>query len=406
MTLLIISLFISVTVTGILFIIFIRSPVTGTRNDTDEIQIYKSQLIDIENELIRNSLDPDSAERMRIEIYRRMIAADKQRGNQSKLTHAPRIANIYLLLMLTVALIPGSILFHRVFEFHDLPDMPINTRLTYAQDLYLNRPTQDEYLATTQDTKQNESDKDPVLNNLVAELRNALETHSDNIEGFGLLAHNEAKLGNYNKAADAQIKLLELIQDKATSDDYLRLAEYQIYATQGYVSPESEKALRSTLSLDPENPLAKYYLGTLYMQTARPDITYIIWSDIVHSENSNSSITSAIERQLTNVALLAGIDPALANNDFISSRVNDIEAITSLPAEEQQELINQMVKNLDQRLQTEGGSAEEYAQLIISLSVLNQNDRANQVRDFALKFFANDRQATSIIVNAASKAGL
>ena len=74
--------------------------------------------------------------------------------------------------------------------------------------------------------------------------------------------------------------------------------------------------------------------------------------------------------------------------------------------EDRSAMIEGMVGNLMDRLATEGGTPQEWAQLIRALGVLGDLDRANAIWGEAQQTFASDETAMSIIREAAVGAGV
>jgi len=123
----------------------------------------------------------------------------------------------------------------------------------------------------------------------VERLRKAMADRPDDPRGFQLLAENEAALGNFVAAYQAQARLIALKGDTATADDYADYAEMMILAAGGYVSPEAEKALGTALGMDAGNAPALYYIGLMEAQVGRPDRTFAIWRQLLEAATPCSS---------------------------------------------------------------------------------------------------------------------
>ena len=116
---------------------------------------------------------------------------------------------------------------------------------------------------------------------LVAKLEAVLKDRPDDIEGQRLLARSLGSLGRWAEARAAEEKVVALLGDGATAQDYVDLAEFSVLAAGGYVSPEAEAALGRALSLDPANPVGRYYSGLALVQGGRPDLAYRLWSALL-----------------------------------------------------------------------------------------------------------------------------
>ena len=69
-------------------------------------------------------------------------------------------------------------------------------------------------------------------------------------------------------------------------------------------------------------------------------------------------------------------------------------------------MIEGMVSSLSERLATEGGSAQEWAQLITALAVLGRTGDAGDIWAEAQEIFAEAPAALDLINQAAQTAGL
>ncbi|MEZ5798434.1 MAG: hypothetical protein R3D63_13725 [Paracoccaceae bacterium] len=81
-------------------------------------------------------------------------------------------------------------------------------------------------------------------------------------------------------------------------------------------------------------------------------------------------------------------------------------AAADMSAEDRQAMIEGMVGQLQERLASEGGSAEEWAKLINALGVLGRKDEAQAIYDEAKGRFAGRDGDLSALAAAAQGAGL
>jgi cytochrome c-type biogenesis protein CcmH len=70
-----------------------------------------------------------------------------------------------------------------------------------------------------------------------------------------------------------------------------------------------------------------------------------------------------------------------------------VATITSLPGNEQQAAIRGMVESLAQRLDANGGTAEEWGRLVRSYTVLGERDKASASLGKARLALAKDQEA-------------
>ena len=84
----------------------------------------------------------------------------------------------------------------------------------------------------------------------------------------------------------------------------------------------------------------------------------------------------------------------------------DVEAAGEMSAADRMQMIEGMVSGLSDRLATEGGTAQEWAQLITALGVLGRREQAFAVYSNAQEVFAQDPGAIDQINRAAQQAGV
>lgn len=81
-------------------------------------------------------------------------------------------------------------------------------------------------------------------------------------------------------------------------------------------------------------------------------------------------------------------------------------AAADMTPEDRAAFVRSMVDQLQDRLATEGGSAEEWARLISALGVLGDTEQAGAIHAEAQARFADQPGALALIDAAAAEAGL
>ncbi|MEM9270662.1 MAG: c-type cytochrome biogenesis protein CcmI, partial [Pseudomonadota bacterium] len=243
---------------------------------------------------------------------------------------------------------------------------------------------------------------------LLAQLREVLKERSTDLRGHQLLANNLAQLGQWSEAHAAQRKVIELQGDAAPGRDFVSLAEYQILAAGGYVSPEAETALANGLQRSPTDPRGRYYSGLLLAQGGRPDLAFEIWVRLLREGPADAPWLPAIQAQLPEVASAAGkmVPGALLPDSPVGRGPNAeaMEAAQDLSPAERQEMIQGMVAGLANRLATEGGPPEDWARLIRAYGVLGEMRQASDIWNEAREVFADAPAALGMIRRAAQDA--
>ena len=368
-----------------------------------DLQVYRDQLREIDKDLARGTLTEDEAERTRTEVARRVLDADRALQSSGTSAHAGRAQRLSVLVGVGVVL-AGAFGLYSLIGAPGYPDLPIETRISLVEQARAERPSQLE--AESGIPQQTREDPDPRRAELVAQLRETMETHPDEPEGLRLLAFEEARIGNYVAARTAQAHLLTVLDDAATAQNKLDLAEMMFLAAGGYVSPEAEALLNEVLQEDRMNGAARYYVGLMYAQQGRPDLGYPIWRNLLADSDPDAPWLAPIREQIEIVAAMAGDDisveqlPQPPLPDQPGPSAEDIEAAGEMTPEDRQSMIESMVAGLSERLANEGGTPEEWARLISAYIVLGQPERAVPIYQEALSAFAGSDRALEIILEA------
>lgn len=348
------------------------------------LTVYRDQLAEVDRDLARDVISSDEAARLRTEVSRRLLDASKIAPEA-----AQKFGNAVTPKLAIFAAISGAIALYFTLGVPDYPDLPLHKRLDMAAAVYENRPAQAEAEAAM--PAQLPQQIDPAVLNLITQLRAVVAQRPDDIQGLILLARNESALGNYSAAAQAYRQLIAAKGGRGSLDDHLAAAQTMIAATGGMVSAEAEAQLTVVLELDPENGLARYFLGLMFAQTGRPDRAFTLWEPLTREGKMDALYTNPIRAMLPDLAEAAGIKytpPSLPG-----PTAQDVENAADMSETERQEMIQTMVTGLEARLLSDGGTLDEWQRLITALGVLNDPDRQMQARDAARKAYANDPMA-------------
>ena len=371
----------------------------ATSDGAQDQRVYRDQLAEIDRDETRATLAPDEALRLRTEISRRLLEADRR----SQVVAVPRHSGIWVpagVMALSLVAAIGGYLWLGAPGY---PDLPLTARLAMADQAYADRPTQADAEAVAPAYAQ-PAGLDPKLLAMIDKLRTAVAKRPDDLTGHTLLAGSEASLGNYPAALAAQRDVMRLKGDTATAEDHASFAEAMIMAAGGLVTSESEAALKQALILDPRNGTARYYSGLMFAQIGRPDRTFALWQPLLDEGPADAPWIAPIRTDLQTVADAAGINYALP--DLKGPTQADVAAAVDLSEADRKALIEGMVAQLSDRLKTSGGSAEDWAKLIKALGVLGQTDRARATLAIAADTFKDQPQALGLIKDAGTQAGI
>lgn len=367
-------------------------------DDNPDIAIYRAQLEEIDRDLERQLLEPEEAERARTEVARRLLAASNAAVKPTAATKPNRwLPAAIIVLMLGLGF--GT---YRMIGAPGYPDMPLQSRLAASEEMRANRPSQAALEAAAPAPPA--ADVPDEYRAAVEQLRIIAPTRPDDLEAWSRLAMAEVELRNYAGAATAQEQVVAIKGGAAETLDLQRLLDLKVVAAGGFVSPEAEELIGDILDSNPGNIAARYYLGSLYNQTDRPDLALRLWREIIENgDPANFHIASA-RAQVVDAAFRAGVEYALP--EARGPSFAQMDAAQDMSEEDRQAMIGGMVAGLADRLATDGGPAEDWARLIRAYGVLGDLDAARTVWTEAQQVFVSSMRGMEILTNAARDAGV
>jgi cytochrome c-type biogenesis protein CcmH len=383
----------------------------GTQADeSPDVTLYREQLDEIDRDLARGTLDQGEAERTRIEVSRRLLAADKVGAETVR--EAPRRATLIVAALTGAMVVGGGLWGYAELGAPDYPDIPLAQRIADSAQMRAGRISQADaeglvaatWLAQGLDGPPMPTDVPEEYLAMLTDLRELVPQRPDDLQGWQLLALHEARLGQFAAAARAQDRVIQLLGDAATDDDRIALIDRMVAATQGFVAPEAEQILVGIIDRDPDHIGALYYTGLLYAQTDRPDVAFRLWRQVVETGSNDDQHVELARLQIEDAAFRSGVDytlPAVRGPD-----IDAVAAARDMNPEDQRAMIEGMVAQLSDRLATTGGSAEEWAQLIGAYGVLGDTAQAEAIWAEARGVFGASEPAMDVLRNAADRAGV
>jgi cytochrome c-type biogenesis protein CcmH len=394
--------------------------------ESPDIALYRNQLAEVDQDVARGVLPEDEAARARLEIERRLLAAD--RAGAPRAADPPRLASVAAAAAGAAAVVLGGLVLYSALGEPGRPDEPRAPRVAAAAQALAERPAQAELEARFRAVVPYEVPAEAPADYLamVERLRQVVPTRPDDLEGWQLLALHEGRLGDFAASARAQARVVELKGEAATADDLAALLDRMVAAAGGLdVSPEAEAVLERLGAIDRAHPALRYYIGLLYARTGRPDLAFPLWAALIREAPAESFHRRLAEGQMPDVAWLAGRDwppegvavPAMAApapepspgptpEPAPGPNAAEIAAAAALAPEDRQAMIEGMVEGLAARLAAGGGPPADWARLVTSLAVLGQRERAAAILAEGRAAFADDPEALALLLEAERAAGL
>ena len=385
-----------------LALVFVLTLVRARQTVTDaaafDLQVYRDQLAEVDRDLARGTLAPAEADRLRTEVSRRLLDADRILTSAAQVQEG--LGGRVLAGGFILTLLAGSFVLYWDLGVPGYPDLPLAARFAKSEEIRAQRPSQEEAEAAA--PKLDLPAPDPAVADLMEKLRVAVKDHPEKLQGQELLARNEAAIGNMTAARIAQEQVVALKGADATGEDHSSLAELMIMAAGGLVTAEAEAELTQALRLDPRNAPARYYAGLMFAQIGRFDRTFNLWKPLVDEGPADAPWIAPIMDQIAEVAMRAGVEytpPGTKGPD-----AGAMAAAAGMSAEDRMAMIEGMVGQLSDRLATEGGPVEDWGKLITSLGVLGKTDEARKIYAEAKTHFAGESAALDFLKEAALQA--
>lgn len=331
---------------------------------SDARSLYEAQLTDIMRDFDRGLISEKDAELARAEAARRLIrAARVDAGPVEVISEATyrrrRVASLMALIVIPLV----SLGLYGMRGSPHLPALPLSARMS-------NDPaTMDVSVA-------------------LARIENHLMLNPSDGRGWELLAPFYMRGGRYEDAARAFANAA--IHLGPTMERLVNLAEARALAAAGVVTAEARATLEEARKLGPLNAKGQYYLAIAREQDGDRAGAAADLRAMLSSAPADASWRGLVEERL------ARIEGAPRGGG----------AIAGLPEQERAAAIAGMVESLAQRLQTQGGSADEWLRLIRSQAMLGQGERAARSLTQARAALAADADAVARLDALAREAGL
>ena len=218
--------FVLAALTAIVLFVLLR-PLMAARDEARvaesfDAAIYRDQLNEIESDRARGLIGETEAEAARIEIARRLLAADEKARDADRAKTTGGIAKAAILIV-GAALPVLSLGLYLTYGSPRLPDQPLAARL-----------------------------QDPVneqnIEALVAKVEARLRENPEEGEGWEAIAPIYLRWGRYNEAAEAYARAVALLGPSAK----LLSGQGQaiVLANDGLVTPQARQALEEALKRD------------------------------------------------------------------------------------------------------------------------------------------------------------
>ena len=205
------------------------------------------------------------------------------------------------------------------------------------------------------------------LGTAISRIETALAANPDDLRGWTVIAPAYLQMGRYADAAKAYRRMIEL--SGPTPDLQTKLAEALMFEAQGAGSAEAMNLLRAAAASDPTHVLSRLYIAADL--TRRGDYAAAInaWNEVLALSTGDEPWLASARQGL-----------AVAQNNGVAPQAGQAPSFSAAETE----MVGQMVSGLSSRLAAQGGSIEEWTQLVRAYLVLGDTDKAQAAFDAAV----------------------
>ncbi|MBB3657273.1 cytochrome c-type biogenesis protein CcmH [Rhizobium sp. BK650] len=312
-----------------------------------EAAVYRDQLRELDRDLSGGLISADEADYARAEIGRRLIAvsgaAPAEKRGSARHHH---LTEAFIVLLLPVI---GLCLYINTGR-PDLPSQPLEARLA--------NPGNDMAV-------------------LVAKAERHLAQNPDDGKGWDVLAPIYFGTMRLSDAETAYRNAIRLLGPSPARLD--GLAETLMAISEGVVTDDARRALEQSLTLEPNNPRARFYIALSLEQAGKPDEAREAFEALAKQSPADAPWLPLVNEHIARnggMAVTPPAQPAAQPPALGGPTEQDVAAADTMSTGDRQQMIRSMVEGLDAKLSADPNNFEGWMRLIRSYAVLDDKDRA------------------------------
>ena len=367
-----------------------------------DLAIYKAQLREIDEDVERGLIEKAEADAARAEVARRLLGAqdalEVEKGTRDSQTSASKLmeqsgegrTSLRFAVFVVAVLIPLlSLGLYFNLGSPELPAQPLQGRLS--------KPPEQQ-----------------TLTELVASAERKLAARPDDLEGWKKLAPVYARMRRTEDAIVAYRNILRLEGESVAS--LSDLGELLVIRDAGVVNKEAQELFQRANLLDAKAPKARFFLAIALGQNGAEDEAIKKWQSLVADSAEGAPWVPFAKEQIAALKKRMSpnsqsgkeenAEPSNGDKPMAGPSQDDVANAAELSEQDRQQMIEGMVANLADRLNREGGSADEWVRLIRAELVLNRPDMASKTVTRALDALQSDVDGLEKIKAAARSLGV
>jgi len=350
--------------------------------------VYRDQLQEIESDHARGLIGDAEAEAARLEVARRLLAADSKMADSDTAPKRSKPAWAALI-GIALALPLAAVSLYLLYGSPRLPDEPLAARL---QD-----PASETNVAA-----------------LVARVEARLRTHPNEGEGWDVIAPVYLSMQRYEDAAEAYSQAIRLLGASAK-----RLSGYGqalVLEKGGVVSDAAKHALEQAHTLDATLVEPRILLAIAKEQDGNYAGAIVDWRGLLDRQGGNEAWRAMIEKRIAVAQAhlsgkpVAGTETAPQGSapgpSAPGPSAADVAEAQNMSPADRQAMIEGMVQKLAARLAQQGDDLAGWLRLVRAYTVLDRKDDALAALARAKTQFAGNTQAIEQLDALAAELGL
>lgn len=346
------------------------------------LAVYRAQLEELERDLARGVIDPGEYDSARLEIERRLLAADAARGDAARGDAAREDAAWTEAGRGTLAWALGIVLL-----------VPVGAVALY---LWLGNPGIESRPLAERRAAPAEAGASPSaadVEAMVARLRARLAGDPSDLEGWTMLGRSAAVLGRYDEAADAYERVLA--RDPSRAEVYSALGEVRLLAAEGIITQAAQQAFNRALEIDPGDPRARFYLALARDQDGDKEGALEALLVLLAEAPADAPWADRVHAAAAELAGQLGRDPVALRPPPRAAGPDQTAApgAAEAGAADQADMIRTMVAGLAERLAASPDDAEGWRMLGRSYQVLGEAARAAEAYGRLAELLPDDTEA-------------
>jgi cytochrome c-type biogenesis protein CcmH len=313
-----------------------------------DTQFYRDQIAEIERDRERGVLLPTEAEAAKAEAGRRLLRATGMTGDPFAALGEPALRRRRAASTLALSMIP--ILALAIYGAYGSPHL-------------LTHPPQ-------QAEAEPQGDRMDLMA-AIAQIEAHLSQNPQDGRGWEVVAPVYIRLGRRDDAVKAYESALRYLGPDA--DRLANYGEAMVLAKDGVVSAEAQAVFEQAMKLNAGSSKARYYLARAAEQDGQTEKAKQAYTQLLLTSPNDAPWVPVVREHLERLGV----------TDLAIASPSDAPQIGA-------EDIARMVSGLASRLESQGGTAEEWARLMRSYTVLGQRDKAMEAAERARQALAQD----------------